>query len=149
MAGHCKQSTAKRLKVPCGVLHTNAVGLQTNATNADGSDVSGHHTHFKSAATVVKESEEGLKKRRDMLLSLPAETRFALSSIAEASGADPDEDIRLDPSQFDNGLSLFDKQPLNILHEGGEITDALQMVMGLKARSKAHSKGTQSRQAAA
>ncbi|KAG0696301.1 hypothetical protein DFH29DRAFT_813166 [Suillus ampliporus] len=136
MAGHHKQSTAKRLKVPHGVLHTNAVGLQTNATNADGSDVSGHCTHFKSAATVVKESEEELKKCRDMLLSLPTETCFALSSITEASGADPDKDIGLDPSQFNNRLSLFDEQPLNISHEGGEITDALQTVMGLKARAK-------------
>lgn len=64
MATQRKYSRGTKLKVPRGIMQVKSQA----STSMDGSDASGRRTRFKSVSAIMKETEEGLKTRREMLL---------------------------------------------------------------------------------
>ncbi|KAG1774963.1 hypothetical protein EV702DRAFT_1199802 [Suillus placidus] len=132
MQRHPKTRMQTKLKVP--------LGIRSN-TNA-------HSSQFKSAATVEREVQEGLRRRRNFLMLLPTQTHSALSGIATSSGTSPDDDIGLSGLAYD--MDLFDATDgQEISHEGGEFSDAVKCTLEFAAQSKRgnsrYGKGAQAR----
>ncbi|KAG1851168.1 hypothetical protein F4604DRAFT_1934181 [Suillus subluteus] len=133
---------SKKLKIPRGVRHHSPEQLVPSTRQPP--NTSGRRVRMKSGRTLEKELQEGLERRKDVLLAMPSDSRAILSSFASASGAPPDDDINV---SFDTELDAHqwinvDEAP-EVSNGGGEYDDILTAAHELFAGSRPTGNSTQ------